>query len=74
MKTKKYLKMEEIYLNNKKYLVIYERIRNDYYGKPRFNISYFNDENNFIININLTSYDIEKDIKYYILENFKEEI
>lgn len=74
MKTSKTLSMEDYYLNNKKYIVTYERIRNDYYGKPRYNISFFNDENNFLININLTSYNVEKDIEYYILENFKEEI
>ena len=74
MKTNKYIQLKKIYSNNKKYYVTYERIRNDYYGKPRYNITFFNQEQAFLTNINITTYNVEEDIKYFILENYTEEI
>ncbi len=69
-------------LKYKGIMVIIERIKNDYYGNPRYRVQYINTKTIFLDEITnnqvftKTSYSIEKDVMDYIdknnIENYTE--
>jgi len=62
-KTKKYLELLKFNVKTNTYIVTIEKIKLDFYGNPRYNVTIFNEFNIFLINFNIQSFNIKNDIE-----------